>query len=652
MSDNIVEFMCESEDLVNACKLFSASKKRNFLIVQISPAVRVSIGEYFGLYRGEDAVGKVVAALTMLGADVVVDSAIAFDALTLMRVKALQQAKDTGEGLPLFSSECAKWVELAKNEYPETAAKLLPSATSVCAKLLKKYYSMQMSDKKIRVIALEMGDAKKMEPDVDIVLTLDELGQLLSATGINVRLMKKAALEAPFGVGSGASYIAAASGGDAEAVARCLTKDKTQNSFRKFGYCGLYDNKARREVCLDLDGETWNFAVVDSLDEAAAVMADVQSGAKAYDYVEVTACAGGQIGFGCDLNSEEGEMTKRLRKLGLQYLDMARAARSADASAAAAAVVKEWNVMCRNGEAAAYDVIDEIVEDYDEEEIVEAIEESGEDIVEDIVEETIEEAVEEIVEAVMEEDVPEEIIEEVVEDVVEEIIEEIVEEIVEEVVEEVVGEAIEEPAEEVVEEIVEEAIEEPDEEVMEEVVEEAIEEPAEEVVEEIVEEAIEEPAEEVVEEVVEEVIEEPAEEVLEEVVEEVIEEPAEEVVEEVVEEAIEEPAEEVVEEVVEEAIEEPAEEVVEEVVEEAIEEPAEEVVEEEPAIEEPVVEEPVVKVTKEEIEAEMAHVEELLSVAMEDLTPAQKAARNIYYRRLSTKDRHKLKRLKRNQKKN
>ncbi|MBR2321357.1 MAG: hypothetical protein IKA57_04400, partial [Clostridia bacterium] len=508
MSDNIVEFMCESEDLVNACKLFSASKKRNFLIVQISPAVRVSIGEYFGLYRGEDAVGKVVAALTMLGADVVVDSAIAFDALTLMRVKALQQAKDTGEGLPLFSSECAKWVELAKNEYPETAAKLLPSATSVCAKLLKKYYSMQMSDKKIRVIALEMGEAKKMEPGVDIVLTLDELGQLLSATGINVRLMKKAALEAPFGVGSGASYIAAASGGDAEAVARCLTKDKTQNSFRKFGYCGLYDNKARREVCLDLDGETWNFAVVDSLDEAAAVMADVQSGAKAYDYVEVTACAGGQIGFGCDLNSEEGEMTKRLRKLGLQYLDMARAARSADASAAVAAVVKEWNVMCRNGEAVTYDVIDEIVEDYDEEEIVEAIEEVVEDIVEDIVEETIEEAVEEIVEAVMEEDVPEEIIEEVVEDVVEEIIEEIVEEIVEEVVEEVVEEAIEEPAEEVVEE----AIEEPAEEVVEEVVEEAIEEPA----EEVVEEAIEEPAEEVVEEA----IEEPAEEVVEEVVEE------------------------------------------------------------------------------------------------------------------------------------
>ena len=48
MSENFVEFMCDSEDLINACTLFSASKKRNFVAVQISPAVRVSIGEKFG----------------------------------------------------------------------------------------------------------------------------------------------------------------------------------------------------------------------------------------------------------------------------------------------------------------------------------------------------------------------------------------------------------------------------------------------------------------------------------------------------------------------------------------------------------------------------------------------------------------------------
>jgi iron only hydrogenase large subunit-like protein len=100
MCENIVEFICESESIEQACLVLSASKKRNFVAVQISPAVRVSIGEYFGFYRGEDAVGKVVAALTVLGADVVVDSSIAFDAVTLMRAKALQQAKETGVALP------------------------------------------------------------------------------------------------------------------------------------------------------------------------------------------------------------------------------------------------------------------------------------------------------------------------------------------------------------------------------------------------------------------------------------------------------------------------------------------------------------------------------------------------------------------------
>ena len=500
-----VSIACGNMAVENAWKLLSASKKRTFVAVQVSPAVRVSIGEAFGLYRGEDGIGKVAAALTALGADAVVDTAVCTDAITLMKLNAMNAGVK-----PVFSSECTRWVQMAKAEYPTIGETLVPSATTVCAKLLKKYYQAQMPDKKIRVIALEAGAGKKADPGVDVVLTLDELAQMLSLLGVNIRLMKKQSLETPLGVASGAAYISAASGGDAEALARCLTKEKTQTNFRKFAYSGLYDHKERREVTLQLDGKTWNFAVVDTLEAAQAVIADIQSGAKSYDYVEVTACEGGQIGVGCDLSSEHGEMTRRLRKLGLQYLDFARAARSADSCSSAAAVAKAWNALCRSGEADTLDIIDEIVED------------------------------------------PEEIVEEIIEDVVEDVVEEAVEEIVEEV--------IEEPA-----------------------------------VEEIVEEVIEEPA---VEEIVEEVIEEPA---VEEIVEEVIEEPA-----------------------------------VEEIVEEVIEEP--------------VVEEP--KYTQEELQEAIEHVEEFLAVAEEELTPVQKAARHIYYRRLSSTERRKLKRARRNQKKN
>ncbi len=595
----------EVSALEYAWRILTASKQRNFVAVQISPAVRVSIGEKFGLARGEDGVGKVVAALQLLGADVVVDTAIAADALTLIKLKQALANKEAGKGT-VYSSECSAWVSYAKEKYPEI--ELLPTATTVCAKLLKKYYGEQMPGKKIRVIALEMGEAKKADPGVDLVLTLDELGILINSLETNVRLLKKQPLETPLGIGSGASYIAAASGGDAEALARCLTTEKTQLNYRKFEYSGLYGKCDRREAILTLDGVEWKFAVVDSLEAADAVIAEAQAGAQ-YDYVEVMASAGGQIGVGCDLATEEGEMTRRLRKLGLKYLDQKREARSAEVSASAALLLKNWEKLCRSGEADAYDVIDEIVEDFDE-------------IEEPVVEEVIEEAP---VEEVVEEPVVEEVIEEA--PVEEEVIEEApAEEVAEEpVVEEVIEEA---PVEEVAEEIPFEEVTEED--ILEEQIEEALEVFEEAVQEELGEAESEEP------EVVEEIAVTEKEEQVEDAIEEVVEEP-------IVEEAIEEtPVEEVAEEpVVEEAIEEAP---VEEVAEEAEEEEETLTAEKEAEL--------MQQVSKEELEAEMKRVMELIHVEEKDLTIAQKLARAHYYRRLSTKERRKLKRMRKKAKNN
>lgn len=255
--------ICENVALENAWKILTASKQRTFVAVQLSPAVRVAIGEKFGLSRGEDAAGKIVSALELLGADVVVDTAVAFDAITLMRSKELLANKEAGKGLPLYSSECSAWVEFAKEKYPEI--ELLPTSTTVCAKLLKKYYGEIEEGKTIRVIALEMGKAKKADPGVDVVLTLDELAELIESADFNIRLMKKSPMQTPLGISSGAGYIQGASGGDAEALARCLTADKTQLNFRKFGYSGLYAKQDRREAKMTLDGQEWKFAVVDSL---------------------------------------------------------------------------------------------------------------------------------------------------------------------------------------------------------------------------------------------------------------------------------------------------------------------------------------------------------------------------------------------------
>ncbi|MBQ3019817.1 MAG: hypothetical protein IJD77_04440 [Clostridia bacterium] len=524
----------ESPDMEYAWKILAANKKNTFVVAQIAPAVRVALGEKFGFARGEDSALKVANVLRAIGVDAVVDSAIAADAIALMQVDKLNAKKSGGNTLPVFSAECPCWVKHAKEQYPEI--ELLPTTTEFCARLLKKHYR-EAEGKTVRVIALEMGKGKKSVGGADVVLTLDELTRILQCTEVNLRLQPKSALDAPLGVTSGAAYVAAASGGQAEAVARCLVSDKTRTAIQKLAYSGIYGKSARREACIK-EGETeWKFAVVSSIEEADALIADVKNGVAEYDFVEVCCKEGGCLACGLE-NNENADMTLKLRGLGLRYLDRKLAARSADMSAGAWLLVREWDAMVRSGEAFA-----------ENEEFVEEPIEEYEVVAEICVEEpAVEEAVEEIVQ----------------EPAVEETVEEIVEE---PAVEETVEETVEEPAvEEAVEETVEEIVEEP---VVEETVEEIVEEPA---VEETVEENVEEPA---VEEAVEETVEEPA---VEEAVEEIVEEPA---VEEAVEEDVEEPA---AEEAVEEIVEEPA---VEEAVEEIVKKPAvEEVAVEEAPVEE------------------------------------------------------------------
>ncbi len=477
-----VSTIYEMTDIELAQKLLQADKEKVFAVVQIVPAVRVTLGEKFGLSRGEDALPKLSFALRMMGADAVVDTAIAQDALTLTQVKAVKNKKEQG-GAPVMVGKGEGFV----------------SPMEISARLLKNHYAVE--GKSVRVIAVVCcANGKNKVKGADVVLTADELAEMVKAAEINLRLMQKAEIDIPFGVASGAAYICAASGGKAEAVARCLSKDKSRSALQKLVYSGLYGKSGVREASLVVDGQEWKFAVVACPEAAEKIRADVEKGVCEYDFVEFT--CGGCISKGLE-NCEDKGRTLKLRGLGLRYLDKAHAARSADVSPYPEMLLKEWEAMVRSGEACAENT------PITEEELAPA------PIIEEVVEEMIEEVVEEnpVIEEVVEEPV-EEVVEEPVEEVVEEMIEEVVEKnpvIEETLIEEVVEEVVEEPVEEVIEEVVEEVIEEMIEEVVEEnpVIEETL-------IEEVVEEVVEEPVEEVIEEVVEEVIEEVVEEIVEE----------------------------------------------------------------------------------------------------------------------------------------
>ena len=436
MMENAEVEVVESEAMELAWKFFAADKKKNFIAVILSPVVRVTLGEKFGLARGEDCMGKVASILRALGADAVVDAAAAQDVVTLLQVQALKSGKDK----PALSVGCGKICGT------ENAA---PNADEVGVRLVKKHYRAQNPGKSVRVITImPCENAKKRVPGADVALSVEELTQLLESTVVNLRLVDKEAWDMPLGVASAAAYITKILGGESEAIARCLLRDKSRMQLCKLVYSGLY-GKAVRNVAEICDGEkVWKFAVTADAEEVKKILEEQANGEVDYDFVEYKKEGGCVLGINMD-GCEDKEQTAKLRALGLRYLSQNRTAVSADVCPTAATLLRTWETMVSTGE--AFEENEPFVEEVCEDETVE-------ETVEEIVEELLAEEEPVVEEAPMEEPAEEPVVEETP---------------VEEPAEET---PVEEPAEEpVVEEIpVEEPAEEP-------VVEEApVEEPAEE----------------------------------------------------------------------------------------------------------------------------------------------------------------------------
>ena len=152
-------------DIERAWELLLASKKRVRVVVAISPAVRVTVGEAFGLDRGEDAIGKIASALKLLGADYVVDTAIANDVVALSEKAELLSRVESGERLPLIVSRSSAFAAWVRENAPRLADKLsgAPSPALTAGMLLKKYFDGAKDGIVTKVIAVEQTEMAKAE---------------------------------------------------------------------------------------------------------------------------------------------------------------------------------------------------------------------------------------------------------------------------------------------------------------------------------------------------------------------------------------------------------------------------------------------------------------------------------------------------------
>ena len=284
--------------------------KKTRVVAQIAPAVRVAVGEAFGLPRGENAMGKIVAALHHMGFDEVYDTTYSAD-LTIMEESAdFLDRVAKGEKLPLLTSCCPAWVKFVENEYPEFKKNISTcrSPQQMFSAILKDYFrdEKHADGKKTFVVSIMPCTAKKMESyrpdahthgekDTDAVLTTAELIRMIKSHGVNFETMPSEACDMPFGIGSGGGVIFGATGGVTEAVLRRLVDGHDSATLAAIADCGVRGDKGIKEFSIPYNGIDVKICVASGLVNARKVLESVKSGEKEYHFIEVMACPGGCI---------------------------------------------------------------------------------------------------------------------------------------------------------------------------------------------------------------------------------------------------------------------------------------------------------------------------------------------------------------------
>jgi NADH-quinone oxidoreductase subunit G len=299
-------------------------------VVQVAPAIRVALGEYFDLPAGTITTGKIVSALRTLGFDAVYDTSFTADLTVIEEGTELLGRLDTGNPLPLFTSCCPAWVKFAEQYHPELLDNLSSCRSpqqmfgSLAKKMLPEQFGIAPST--LRVVSLMPCTAKKTEarrpeftgengPDIDAVITSQEFGRMIEAAGIRFADLPDAPFDRPFGMASGAGVIFGASGGVTEAVVRFAASRLADDAFA-FELSEREVDRGIRELEVSFNNRKLRAAVVYGLRNARTLCNSIAEGKCDYQVIEVMACPGGCInGAGQPVTYDFDVIRKRGRSL-------------------------------------------------------------------------------------------------------------------------------------------------------------------------------------------------------------------------------------------------------------------------------------------------------------------------------------------------
>lgn len=311
-------------------------------VVHLAPSVRVSLGEAFGMEPGEVVTGKIAACLRMLGFDCVYDTSFSADLTIVEEASEFINRVVSGKNLPQFTSCCPAWIRFAELFHPEIKDNLSScrSPMQMFGGLIKDVLPGQLGvDKKDLVnVAIMPCTAKKHEAalerfthdgirDTDIVLTTQELAQMIEGAGINFKMVEPDKFDQPFGDFSGGGVIFGVTGGVTEAALRYAVEKLTGEKLKNSDFVEVRGEEGIRSAEYTVAGKTIRLALVSGLANAAKVIKEVKEGKSKYDLIEVMACPGGCINGAGQIRSRDYRY-KAKRSTGLYANDKGMALRN------------------------------------------------------------------------------------------------------------------------------------------------------------------------------------------------------------------------------------------------------------------------------------------------------------------------------------
>lgn len=346
-----------------------------YVVVQPAPAVRVGIGECFGLPAGTCETGKLAAALRRLGFDDVFDTNWAAD-LTIMEegTEFLNRFRAVLGGgvatLPMMTSCSPGWIQYIEHTYPTELDHLstCKSPHEMFGAVIKSYYAKKLGKKPedMYVVSIMPCTAKKTEcnrpelsndgvPNVDAVLTTRELGDMIKSMGIDFLSLPDEEFDAPLGYSTGAADIFGVTGGVMEAALRTVYEIITGRElpFPNLHVSPIVGLEQIREATIKLEnvkpewkaaeGFEVKIAVTSGYAGAKKLMDQVKAGTSPYHFIEVMGCPGGCItGGGQPRPKQDINIVRQKRMEAIYGEDERKLVRKSHENKSLMEFYKEW----------------------------------------------------------------------------------------------------------------------------------------------------------------------------------------------------------------------------------------------------------------------------------------------------------------------